>query len=189
MGDTVTVADVLARKKPVTVTVPIVLDPALAERHADLKNEVENARMLLEAQGDHPSPHRADRFEEAVAALDALEAEMSESDGVVEFVFRSIGRTAYDALLDAHPPTPDQVKKAQKDAANPKARPRWNPDTFPTAIISAAAVSPAMTEADVKALANSEDWNDAEFSALLLGAIQANETHRVVDWGKGSRTT
>lgn len=60
----------------------------------------------------------------------------------VEFVFKSIGRGEYTDLLRKHQPTDEQ----QADAAALGQRLGWDPETFPPALMAAAAVEPTGTD-------------------------------------------
>lgn len=170
--------DHLSRKKPVQRRVPICLDPALTESYILSEALVEQrSDELKEAPTDRS---RVKALDDARAARDAAKAEVEEN--TVEVVFQALSRSTFDALVDAHPPT-----EAQKQAANDQGRPAlaYNPDTFEAALIAASAIEPEMPPEFVKQLFEDPNWNKAELLALWIGALGANQEHRIVDMGKG----
>ena len=84
--------------------------------------------------------------------------------------FRSIGRVAYEALLDAHQPTDEQRAKGRAQ----KVKVEWNPDTFPPALIAAAAVDPVFSLDEATELWESDDWNGEELLPLFFAAVAVN---------------
>jgi hypothetical protein len=173
-------------KRPVTRVERVVLDPDLAERHAEALQAFETAKLLAEAQP--ASVARGDDLRDARRALAEAEAEVEGSDAVVTMRFRSIGRVAYDELIERHPPTPDQQERHRRES--PDAPPlAYNPDTFEVAVVAASSLEPRLTEAEAKEIATSPDWNGAEWVQLVLAAITVNQQRRVVEMGKGSPRT
>lgn len=173
----------IGKKKPLTKTVPVVLDPELAEawEAARRSRDVANARVQIKSD-----PEAAAQLLEAEAELEAMEKQLEEAEGVAWFKFRGIGRAAYEALVDRHPPTGEQRTKAKAQGMDAIA---WNPDSFPPALVAACLVEPALSADEVKMLWADENWNQAELAVLLNAAIEVNGTRRTVDLGKGwSRT-
>lgn len=149
---------VLPEKK---VRIPIGVG-ALADEHDDLDAQ-------LKALKDWEPAHLAEadpRVAIAERILD-LEAEMSASE--VEFRFRALGRPKYRALRDAHPGTAEQ---------------RFNPDTFPEALIAACSVEPKMSEADVAALF--DVITDGSVEILFMAAYSINEGLSRVPFSKAA---
>lgn len=86
----------------------------------------------------------------------------------VEFVFKSIGRGAYTDLIRRHQPTDDQ----QADAAALNQRLMWNTDTFPPALMAAAAVEPTGT--DVAWWTRKyEDWGVGQITRIWNACLAA----------------
>jgi hypothetical protein len=172
----VTMDHLRSRKKPTTKRVEIVLDPAVADAVNEARNRYELARIRLE--GAPQNAERSDEFHEANATLGA--ALEGAKDDVAAFVFRNIGRRAWEELVDEHRPTEDQQRKHRK--ANPSAgRLTWNPESFPIAAVAASLVEPKLSLAEITELWDDEDWNDAELAALFFGALEVNQQRRVVD--------
>lgn len=172
----VTMDHLRSAKKPTTKSVTIVLDPALAEAFDEARNRYELARIRFEAaQGN---AERADELDEAKSAYDAATAAARESATV--FVFRNIGRRAWDELVGEHLPIEEQQKKHRR--ANPGAgKLTWNPETFPPAAVAACLVDPALSAADVAELWDDENWNDGELMDLFLAAVSVNQQRRTID--------
>lgn len=169
----------LSRKKPITKTVVVALDPELAEAYAEAKlsRDVANTRATARPT-DTDVQAELWRCEQALVEL---EERMVGEEAIAYFTFRCIGRAAYDALVDAHQPTPAQRAEAKARGVGEIA---WNPDTFPPALIAACLTEPSLTEADVTSMFNSENWNQAELNDLLQAAAQVNGTRRTVEVGK-----
>lgn len=157
---------------------------------------------LLEARNalyDAEHPRDGDPDLEVVegARQDLEAAEAAAREVSVLYVFRSIGRKAWRALIDEHPPTEDEIADADAEYQRRKAagedieasavRPDWNGDTFPQAALSACCIEPGLTEAEADELL--DQVSDLEASQLLGAAVVANMTSRVVDLGKGSGPT
>jgi hypothetical protein len=121
---------------------------------------------------------------EAQAAHDALEERRDEC--AIEFVFRSIGRPAFEELVGEHPATKAQKEEAKREGNEDLT---WNPETFPQALVKAALVSPEMSEEDVEEMWDSPDWNQAELISLFYAALEVNQSRRIIEVGKGSGTT
>lgn len=89
-------------------------------------------------------------------AAQILELQRVAKESEVEFVFRDIGRHAYDQLLQAHPPTSEQRQIAEDNGGQVE----WNIETFPPALLAASCVSPAWTD---------RAWWTAKWSSWGLG--------------------
>ena len=98
----------------------------------------------------------------------------------VEFVFQSLGRKKFSALLDEHAPTTDQLAKAEDDG---EGKPDWNIDTFPAALVAAALVEPQLTEEEVSEMWDSDNWSASELNDLFTTAVQCQNTRRLIEVG------
>lgn len=174
----------VSRKRPVTKTVSIVLDPELAEEHA----EAQQARGFASTRaGARPSDTDAQlELFQAEQRLEDIEARLRDEDAIADFTFRSVGRAAYDGLVNAHQPTASQRAQAKSLGMGEIA---WNPDTFPPALVALCLAEPKLTEEEVCSLWESDDWNQAELSVLLQAAVEVNGTRRSVELGKDWRKT
>ncbi len=192
----VSLSDLRGKKKPVTRSVEIFLD-------SDVAQAVNRAEVALERAEDRLSQRPGDvglqaKRDEAKVELERLQAEAVETGAVVSFTFRSIGRKAYEKLIEDHPATSEQQKQAREDgqAAGLSAqlsRLQWNSDTFPPALIAAASYEPKITDEEAWELFHvSDDWNSAELTSLFVTARDAQQARDVADLGKsrnGSRPT
>lgn len=96
------------------------------------------------------------------------------------YSFQALGRGRFRSLQQRHPPKPEHLEQARAEAAAdgiPNAEKlalRWNPETFPPALIAAASVEPKLTLDQAEELCDS--WNEAEFEAVYLTALAAQNT-------------
>lgn len=164
-------------KKPVTRKVPICLDSELADEFNELSMRL---FVLREDVKSSTSPAARRDLEDAEAEMEELRPKMEEA--TVTFTFRSLGRTAFEELLDEHPPTKQQNEKARRKGEDPM---QFNPDTFPQALVAACIVEPDLSYDEVKQLFDDANWNTAELTALWEAAFTVNQQRRVVDLGKG----
>lgn len=174
-----------SRKRPVTDTVGIVLDPDLAEELEEARQARDAAWARAQARQNDSDAQAA--LWEAEEKLAQVQQRMVDEEAVVQFTFRSIGRAAYDALVDANPATPAQRAKFKAQGITEGIN--WNEETFPPALVAACLVEPKLSEAEVQALWRDPNWNQAELSALVVAAIKVNGNRRTADLGKGSQRT
>jgi len=168
----------LAKKRPTTVEVTIALDADIAETHATALAAYNVARTVATDHPDQESSKVALR--EAQDALDEAEAVLAEA--VVTFRFKGINPAEYDALVEEHPATEDQKRKARKD--NDTA-PVVNLDTFKPALVAASCVEPEMDYEQAQMLWKDGNWNQKELADLFDGAWGASRGRRVPALGKG----
>lgn len=183
MGRPLTFDHLVGKKKPLTKTVPVVLDPDLAEVYEEARRarDLANARVQVRDDAEaHAQLLDADR------ALEEVRQRLEDEGAVAYFKFRGIGRAAYEALVDRHPPTAEQRSQAKSKGLDGQA---WNPDTLPQALVAACLVEPKLSADEVDQLWASPNWNQAELAVLLTTAIEVNGTRRTVDMGKDSRRT
>lgn len=175
--------DLVNRKKAVTKTVYLTLDPGLAGELEEARQARDHAsRAASFREKDHDAQAALWQAEERVAQL---EQRLVDEDAVVAFTFRSIGRAAFSALVDAHQPTAAQRAKV-KTLGLGNGGMLWNPDTFPAALIAACLEEPKLTEEQALALWSDDSWNAAELQELLEAAVEVNETRRMAELGKDS---
>lgn len=184
MPQPLTFEELVSRKKPATVTVPVALDPDLAGELEDARRARDLAAVKAEARPNDSDAQA--RLWETEEAYDRLMARMEEEGVVVHFVLRAIGRATYDALQDAHPPTQEQRNKAKRLGLDASGALAWNPETFPAALVAASLVEPKLSEAEMQALWADDNWNQAELSELFAAAVKVSGTRRTVELGKDS---
>lgn len=172
--------ELISKKKAVTTTVAIPLDPGLAEElHKAKEARDDAARTASIRDKDTDAQARLWQAEERVSQI---EQKLRDDDAVAYFKLRSIGRAAFDALVTAHQPTSAQRAKAKSLGFSGEMA--WNHETFPPALVAACLVEPEMTEDQARLLWQSEAWNAAETQALFDAALEVNGTHRTVELGK-----
>lgn len=171
----------LATKRPQSTTCALASNPDLVEAHARAEAAVNVARAVVE---DNPTTT-------ARAALDDAEEALSDAEEAVEavttlFRFEGLSAPEWDALMDDHPPTADQARKARKAGLT---APVWNEDTLPAALIAACCVEPKLSVEDAQRILADPHLNAAEAQSLFVAARDACRTRRVPQLGKGSGRT
>lgn len=161
-------------KKPTRVRVPIVFDQQVADVYFQAAVDTQTAKQLE----DDAIISKAEAAEEK--ARQALE------EVTVEYYFESIGRDAFNNLIDAHPPSDEQVMEAEKEGVP---RPLFNGDEFWKHALVACCAQPELTEEDVNEMWESPSWNDDEITSLCQAAWSANKQRSLLDVGKGSPRT
>lgn len=154
-----------------TTTVAIVADRAAfdaAEREYD---DAARALAAEQARGSFDLDAERARVAAAQTALDALQAEV--------FTLRALPPAEWEALIEAHPPTPEQLERGAQ----------WNPSAFRAALLAASVVVP-----DGEAAPSEQDWLDyaaagqlsaGELNTLFDAAIALNGRAPQVSTGKG----
>lgn len=170
-------AELQRRKRPATAECALALDSDVIDAHSRALRAYETAKTVAE---ETPTSTTKAALAEAEDALEVAEAAAAEA--TVTFKFRGISEEEWDALIDVHGPTPDQIRKARKDNA---AAPTWNDDTFPQALVAASCIEPEMTAEQVGEMWKSPQWNAAELQGLFQAAYSASRTRRVPELGKG----
>lgn len=173
---TLSAQELIARKKPLTRKVTIVLDGDLADKWNAAEAAFDNARFADERGSTEQT--KLDVIE-AEDALDELRPQMAEA--TIEFTLRAIGRKQYADLMEQHPPTDEQ----RKDARRAGTEATFDGETFYPAVIAASLVEPQMSEEDVKELFDSEAFNAAEVLQFVSAVIEVNQSRKTVDLKKG----
>lgn len=163
----------LLAKKPRTEVVTIVLDDEVAAAYEEAASHLEAAR-----RNGH-TPEQVTALEKELRKLRA-----SVDEATVRMVFRSIGAKAYDALVDAHPPT-DEDHEEIRSVLGTTARAPYHGDSFAPALIGASLAEPVLSADEVQQIWDT--WNREERTQLFNAALSVNSRARKVsDLGKGS---
>lgn len=143
--------DIIGSAKLPEQTIRLCMRGDLVAEHADLDAQ-------LKAMGDwEPSSlAESDPRAELAERIAALEVEIAESE--TAFTFRALGRRKYRELLDANQGEPGT---------------RFNPDTFPRALIAACCADPIVTPTDVDRLF--DVLNEGAVETLFMAAFTVNE--------------
>jgi hypothetical protein len=155
-----TMADILAKKRPNTRTIDIIVDSDLAGEIRLKEAELEQAQ----AKKKRGKGSLADGMSQIEQALDEMYERAAE--GVVTFTFQDIGRKSFDDLVMAHKPTPEQ-KKHVADLGGGILE--YNTDTFPPALISAAAIDPEISLDEAETIF--DQWGSADAEILFTTAL------------------
>ncbi len=147
-----------AAKKPQRQTVFILLDPGLEEDRSQLLKEITRAEKYDKWNNEK------DTAPAVQARLDAVEEAIGEARQ--PFVFQSMGRKSYSALLDEYKPREGDEDDKELGA---------NSDEFPPRLIALSSHSPKMTLDQAREIWDGDDWSDAETTALVTGALLANK--------------
>lgn len=161
--------DFLKKKKASTRDVEVLLDTDLIDVYDRIQARIE--------EGGTAAQLRVLKSE-----LDAVKAEITENTVIMKF--RSIGRKAYEELVDEHPATPEQLKESESREDPP---PPYNTDTFPRALIQLSCLDPELTAEDTDEIYDT--WNQGEVMELFMAALLVNTQRRTVDLGNGSGPT
>jgi hypothetical protein len=180
------IIDELLAKKPETRTVPIPLEPALAERYAEAKTQHEQAKRSSDAAPKDTD--RATEVERCRAEVDALAEELKPH--MAEIVLRSVSPIEFEELKTANRPTERQRTDYRKAGVE---APEWNPDTFQPALVAKACVSittssgtqEGLAEEDALRIWQSDAWNVGVRNELFGAALSAYFSFTKVDLGKG----
>lgn len=169
-------------KKPLEIRVPVYLDGDPIDRLEKIRDDVERAKTREMALKDTPA------HGDALYDLTRLEAEVCAVEEAVRestawFVIRKPtpqGRKRYEALVEAHPPTGEQVQEANDQGQE---RPPYNAETFAPALLSMSCAEPLLTVEEASDLF--DDWSVTECSELFVACLRVNTGRRTVDLGKG----
>lgn len=103
-------------------------------------------------------------------------AKAAVEDASEQVLVQSIGRVAYDALVDEHPPTDeDHAQLRQVFGENAKAG--FHHKTFSVALIAASTLVPRITEEEVTEI--TADWTASEFQKWADAAAEVNRASTV----------
>ncbi len=165
-------------KKPNQARFSLCMDSEVADELYDA--EVAEAEARQDAN-IRPNDRQAQiALNDAVTALDDVRDRARKV--TVVFVFKSIGRPKFDALLDLHPQTAKQREELRKQGVT--AEINYNADSFPQALVAASLIDPELAEEDVKDMFENEAWNSGELTGLFQTALLVNQQRRVVNLGK-----
>lgn len=170
-------AELQKRKRPTRAACPLCLDPDALdayERAQAARNEALGASLR-----DPEDPELQSDLATTAAELDKAKKALRKA--TVTFHFEALPGQQYEDLLDAHPPTPDQIATARRKG---QAVPSYNEATFAPALVAACCVDPKMDEGEVGVIWKDPAWNVNERMELFFSAIEANRSMRVHDLGK-----
>lgn len=156
--------DHLKKKKPITKQIAVVLE------------DVTEPQFPRPSEKPPGGPTAA--WEAQVMAWE--EYDKQKAKVTVWMTFRSIGRRAYDELVDEHPPSKKQIEEAKEQNQE---KPAFNIETFAPALIAASCIEPQMSEDEARELF--DEWGAAEIAEPWLAALEVNTSRRTVNLGEG----
>lgn len=154
------IKDLIKAKTAPKQTCYILLNPELEERRAELQRDLAKAENYDEW---HNEKDLAPAIKQQIEEIDK---EIAASR--VPFVFQSMGRRAYSALLDEFKP-----REGNEDDADAG----FDIDEFPPRLISLSSYSPKIPLEEARVIW--DEWSDAETTLILGSAVLANK--EVVD--------
>lgn len=167
-------------------------DRLSAEHQVFLKHEIaasitaaQGALVTAEVEQDsNPSDSNAAAVEAARVALEETWA--AAAPHLVTLRFEGLPPDEFEELIGEHPATSEQEEKAGGSL-------RWNPKTFPSALLAATCVDPGFASADEAHevfYGPKARFSKGETSQILTEVLLTCEgTREVADWGKGSGET
>jgi len=166
------------KKNPSVRTVYIANDEEISDEYDQVREELALTRLRLMA--DPKNEILSARYDELVGEEKEIRERLRNNSLI--FKFRSIGRKAFDVLINDHPLTPEVEKKIRDAGEDPK-KISWNPETFAPALCKASLMYPE--DFDISEAWDSPDWNDSELASLFEAALESNTKRRVIPQGKG----
>lgn len=148
--------EIISKAAPRTREVQVCLDPGLVTAHE------EAALALQEAMADDDGLVGSDAVRAAAERVEQVERQIDQATH--RFVLRSVSRRAWADLLAKYPPSAEQ-RRAGHDA---------DPDRFPVAAVAACLTEPALSEAQVRKLAESDAMTFGEWQKLWVAALTLN---------------
>ena len=144
-------------------------DAALRAEYDEARRAADRARLLAET--DPGNDVLAERAAQAAGRREAATEALREASTYL--TFRALPRPVLEELLNAHPPTDEQVADGSA----------FNPDTFPAALVAASSAD-GMTDPEARELLDA--WSAPDANALWQAAWEVQQefrTHRA-DLGK-----
>lgn len=126
-----------------------------------------------------PIPGAEGRQKDLEAKKEALSgAEEALREHTATLWFRSIGRKAYDALIDKHPPTDEHNEQYTKETGNPAP---YHLDDFPKALVAISCENLDILDETIDEIW--DDWNSAELTEMFTAALLVNTFRRTAQLG------
>ena len=160
-------ADIKARKQPRTTTVPLALDDD------DTLDQLDAARSALRVAERAARANVADGAaqERLAEAQERVEAAVEAArEHVVEFTVRSIGRAAFNLILNEHP-----IEEGEE--TGPKA------DEQAAQVLAACLVEPAMSIEEAREFVSGPEWSTGEVHQVVAACHMVNTQVRRVNLG------
>ena len=164
-----TMANIIKKKRGVMKKATIQIDGEVAVEILELR-----AQITIAEQFDrrHNEDDTAPKLQ---AKLDQLIEDSKDTE--ITFVFKALGRLVYDELVSDPDNAPSDEQK--KEGA------QFNPDTFPPALVAAAAVDPEISLEEAVEIFGDSEWNGAELQKLFFAALEVNTETGDIPLSKG----
>lgn len=151
-------AEILKAKTPQQQTCHVLLRPELEEERTALLKQLTRAKKYDEWHNEK------DTAPVVEAKIEKVEEEIAANRQ--PFVFQSIGRKPYSALLDEYKPRDENPD--DKDLG-------FNADEFPPRLIALSSFDPKISLDQAREIWDGDNWSDAETTLLLASAVLANK--------------
>lgn len=156
-------------KRPLERRVPIVLNDEVLQEQGDAMIALGG---LLDDEGTETS------------ALDAARQRVEDAEIAVKaatewILVRSVGRKAFEEIVQTHPPTDEELQEATD---NGEPAPPYASEPFTIALIAASAVDPVISEEQAQEIY--DDWNTPEILELFTACLAVNTQRRVMQLGE-----
>jgi hypothetical protein len=155
------------------------------EEAAEQLREAEGRRLrqqnIVDVRGSDATDADRHLLEEIEQEVQAVKTKAREES--IFFLFESIGRKRYDKMMEEHPPSKEQVIRAEKEGETLT----FNVETFPFALIDACALEPEHEPGELGAWLQEDpddEWNTAEIADLFQAAMTTNVGRVRLDLGK-----
>ncbi|HEU4542196.1 MAG TPA: hypothetical protein VFR23_13795 [Jiangellaceae bacterium] len=168
----------LARKRAHSTSLTFPLGEA-GERARSAFEDAQRLHQLAQitAKGDEGAIKRAEQK--------LKRAQATYEKNSVTIIFRGLTEEERDALVAAHPPTPEQEAKEKEDDVPKDERSLVNKTTFLPAALTIVALDSDLSEQDwIKELA-SDRWTAGEKNALFVAVVTATNDQPAPGLGKG----
>lgn len=103
--------------------------------------------------------------------------------------FQAVEPLHWRRLIESHPPTDEQIDRAEMLGRN---HPQLDADTFDDAIVAASLIEPKLTEEQLAEIWATGAWSTEERATMVAAAMEVNLTSSLRDQeslGKGSSGT
>jgi len=153
-----------------------------ADKLRDAEGRRSRQRNLVDVRASDATLADRQLLEEVEAEVEALRQGLRDSS--IKFVLEAVGRKRYDKILESHPPTAEQLAKAEVDG---EASAGFDPETFVYALIDACVVEPESEPGELEAWLRDdpdEEWSNAEVRDLFNAALEVNLSRPTYNLGK-----
>lgn len=166
-----TALEKLRNRRPAEIPVWLSCDEALDDAWQDAR-----VARLRTDENDEIAVKAADKAVE--------QAKTAYEESSIRWVVRCRGMNLYEELLRRHPPRDKDHTDYQANTGESAGRARWNPDTFPAALVSFASVDPEISTEEITEMLGDGRLSKGDLGELFQAALTVHESSRVADLSK-----